>query len=443
MKLYPEQQAVVDKIITKLNQLHFQLLTGEVGVGKTYMGASIVKYWLENETNNVLIICPSQVRSKWSEVLASCNINLDNVQIVTKFNDLTINEHTHIIYDEIHLMKTRNRYFKKFNNRQGVKLVGLTGSIIDQDPNDLIKITQTFNKDEFGRNLFWPAKEPYMYGSTYIRILVEPLLTEGLSKDSVKAFANDNDKGDKTIINTHKISITMNDDESRFYKFLITRLASLNITPKSQLNILNEFLDRDPKASSFVTKRSKKDGEWKTNQYFIGEKLHGSDTKKLDALLSCLKKNKLQEKTLVYTLSDHMAKFVADQTGLAFISSKSPTAVDDINKTLKSSTVVVNILPILEGVDLNANNIIWYQTPLTLSQEVQGVGRICRLSSERTEKNVFYLYHENTMQKQQVEKIEDNHKLNNELIKKQDQTPGKVKYEVPTHIPLYHLTQYE
>ena len=62
------------------------------------------------------------------------------------------------------------------------------------------------------------------------------------------------------------------------------------------------------------------------------------------------------------------------------------------------------------------------QTILTLTQEIQGVGRILRLSSSSDDKTVIYLYHENTMQEEIVEKLRENHILNNEMINKKEST---------------------
>ena len=53
---------------------------------------------------------------------------------------------------------------------------------------------------------------------------------------------------------------------------------------------------------------------------------------------------------------------------------------------------------------------------------MQGVGRITRLSSSRNDKKVIYLYHENTMQETQTKALQENNKLNNEMIAKKDKS---------------------
>lgn len=77
IKLYPKQQEVVDNLLkTYQNPQHIArgrlYISGEMGVGKTYMGSVILK---KLQPKHALVLAPSTVLKKWQKVLASCNID--------------------------------------------------------------------------------------------------------------------------------------------------------------------------------------------------------------------------------------------------------------------------------------------------------------------------------------------------------------------------------
>ena len=183
--------------------------------------------------------------------------------------------------------------------------------------------------------------------------------------------------------------------------------------------------------TEFVQKSNRVDGKTWTRSYFIGEKLHKKSPMKDKILNDLLDQDEYKTKTLIYTFDNEVAKRIAEATNAKFVDTSNHfTAETEINEALEHSAVVINILNILTGVDLHANTIIWYQTPVSLTQDVQGTGRITRLSSATNEKNVIYLYHKNTMQEKQVNQLIENSKINNELIQKQknEETVEKKPY---------------
>lgn len=427
-KLYKKQKEKADIILKGLKSRDFILLTGEVGVGKTYMGTYIAKRWQEINTNDViLIISPKHVVSKWKNVLSLAQADMSRVILTDKVLKDNIDRADLIIYDEVHTIKTKIKHFSEHIETDG-KFIGLTGSIVDKDVNDITNITNFFSNDGLKFSRYSDVRRFYESKEQYIRFYIEPLFTVGLSKDDVREIQTDSDT---IIINTEELSIKMDGEESAFYNFVSQRLSSKKIAKHGQLEILNNFLDRVPNTSEFVRKTKwEETGQYNSDgkpikeaftlSYFIGELLHNKSTKKdkiLDELIE-----KYKSETIIYTLNDAVAERIGKNTKAIYIDTRKPNAVENINEIIKTKTVVININHILTGVDLHANNIIWYQTPLTLTQEIQGVGRILRLSSSLDDKTVIYLYHENTMQEEIVEKLRENHILNNEMINKKEST---------------------
>ena len=75
---------------------------------------------------------------------------------------------------------------------------------------------------------------------------------------------------------------------------------------------------------------------------------------------------------------------------------------------------------IKEGVELKANNVVWYSTPESAGLDEQACGRITRLHSEKTEKNFYYLYHKTTIQQELTNNIIRTNDINNIALKRDD-----------------------
>lgn len=428
-KLYPKQKEKADAIVKGFFHQDFILLTGEVGVGKTYMASYIVKKWQDEHVNmKFLIIVPKHVHNKWIDVLTSAGVNMNGIIIVNSFKKADIDEADFVVYDEIHEIKTKVKHFEDYV-KTNKKTLGLTGSIVDKSIKDITHLSNYFSNQ--GQK--YPLKKD-MYDiktdTKYIRFVIGPILTVGLSKEDVMETFTTMD--DKIIVNTENYSIDMDREESAFYNFVTSRMAKLEISQTQRMRYLNGFLDRVPSMTEFVQKTNKVDGKMQTRSYFIGEKLHKKNPMKDKIVSELLGKDEYSKKTLIYTFDNDVAKRIAETTNAEFVDTSDQfNAEEQINEKLENSAVVINILNILTGVDLHADTIIWYQTPVSLTQDVQGTGRITRLSSTTNEKTVIYLYHKNTMQEKQVNQLIENYKINNELIQKQKTEERKEKAYFP------------
>lgn len=431
-KLYKKQYEKAQLIYKGLAYRHFCLLTGEVGVGKTFMGTWVIREYLEdNPSKKVLVISPKHVISKWKETLELANVNMNDVKIKSTFSSNDLINVNFVVYDEIHTIKTKVKHFTDYIARDKTYVLGLTGSIIDKDINDITNITNFFSSGGSNFLRYIDAQKSFESKQKYVRNYIEPLLTVGLSKDDVKEIIDDTDEN-KIKIFTDEISITMTNEERAFYEFLTYRLQKLGLPPNKKLSILNAYLDRQKNTIQYIPKNFKekyidenKNECTRTNKlyYYIGDKLHRDTTQKDYEINKLLQK--YSNNVLIYTLDNEIAKRISNKTSAVYVDTSKTNAVNLINELVIDNPVVFNILPILEGVDLHADNIIWYQTPLTLVQEIQGVGRITRLSSSNNDKKVIYLYHQNTMQEDQIITLRENHKLNNEMIAKKENTEMK------------------
>lgn len=422
MILYDEQRKVVDKLMYFLPKYKFQLLTGEVGSGKTYMGSEIAKrYAVENK--RVLIVSPRQVVNKWNEVLKLTfednELYLENVVVSSNIakEDL-FDDYDLVIYDEIHLIKSRIRYLKEMRDVYPVEIVGLTGSIVDKDVSDITNLTNQF-ADKF-YDMY--SKSVFSTRYAFVRLFVQTFIAHGLSRDNIKTEVENTE----AIVNVHELSVKMNAEESAFYKFASRRMDSIGLSETRQIKLLNETLDRVTKSSTFSHKGL---------QYFVGERLVEKSSDKINQLKATLET--IDENALIYVTNGVVGREIEKQLNNCIFIDVTQN-IEDAEKTVNhhlingKKHVIINITKVTTGIDLHANHLIWYQTPMKLTQDIQGTGRITRLSSSNEEKHVYYLYHHNTKQEKLVKILKRNRELNNEMIKKQQTT------NVST-IPFQHL----
>lgn len=416
--LYAKQQEKVDIIFNRLEKQVLTFLTGEVGSGKTYMGTEVVRRLVDKDpTRRILIISPKQVVSKWEAVLESAGITLgDNVVVTVRFNEALINQFDVVIYDEIHTIKSKKNHFKSFIGNPNKHILGLTGTIVDSNIKDVTDITNYFSNKGKNYLRFTDHESLFKTRHKYIRLYIEPQMMVGVSRDDIEEI---NDESDKLIVHTKQVPITMTNEEIAFYNFMSKRLAKYDVDKRTTIEILNNFLDRTPEAKQFF-----KSGNL---NYYTGELLRDEVSAKELQLQRLLREQPTD--VVIYTLNDTVAKRVAKDNDITYVDASQLGSIDLINELVKQGPVVFNVLHVLTGVDIHANHIIWYQTPRSLTEENQGLGRITRLSSKRDDKYVTYLYYDNTLQETVVRELAENHKLNNEMINKQE--PNLKKSNLP------------
>lgn len=404
-KLYPEQQVAFDEIYQKLTKNNVALLTAEVGAGKTFIGTAIVNEYLKNNIDKIVIISPNQVISHWENVLSSAGI--ENVEVRSNVfkrgEKVDFSKYDLIIYDEVHEIKSKlNKIYE--SGFQG-DFLGLTGTIVDKSILELAGLMNNFSKyTSIIDYQTWKNNSGLYTGDfrgLYVQMYISREFCTKLDKKSIRE--------DLYKVNTSRKLIEMNSDERAFYTFMTSRMKTLGVSESRVRKVLNDTLDKTPDAREYATKNYE--------NYFVGYKLHKGDKKQAE-LIKMLENDK---STLVYTLNNELAKQISDENAnLVYVDSNNENAVELINDFLNDGkNVVLNILPLLTGVSFNSNKIIWYQTPTSLSQDEQGLGRITRLNSENTDKEIVYFGFNNTMQEELIEELQRNYEMNKSSVTKQ------------------------
>lgn len=421
LQLYDAQETALNLLLDaflgrgEIDKRNLMLLTGEVGSGKTYIAAKLIKEITDLKQRDVLIIIPDKrLKGKWNEVLHSAG--LYDYKILTKFNADTIDEYDLIIYDEVHTIKTKIKHFDQYFEDKNKIFLGLTGSAINKYVNEL---SDFFNyylarsgeldtyKDfkDSARHRYFNEADRYDYIENYLRYFY----CVPINKDQIEELISDGVK-----INTIKHDLDMNTEERAFYKFMTHRFKALNMTKNKTIYYLNRYLDQVEHEELVISVK----GE----NYYAGDPIVETNNIKIEKLKEILNNEK---SIIVYTFDDILAKSIAHEIdNLEYVDTrlsselKNVSSIDTINEKLKHTNVIVNVKNILLGFDIESNTAVFYQTPEDLETNVQAIGRITRLHNSMHEKTVHYLYHSNTVQEETINIIEKNNTLNNVLIGK-------------------------
>lgn len=125
-----------------------------------------------------------------------------------------------------------------------------------------------------------------------------------------------------------------------------------------------------------------------------------------------------KNRVLIYVRSNKIAKRISKVSQIPFLDD-----LDEINKTLQHSPVIINIKHFTVGVDLDADTIIWFQSPASVSEDIQGSGRITRqymIEEGNIKKTIIYLYNQNTLQEDWTNELASLYETNNNLSEKEE-----------------------
>lgn len=434
IKLYPVQQEAVDKVIKHFNKTNKDFLIGslasrygydlsklffltaEVGSGKTYMAAGVTLQYVA-QGKKVLVFSPPAVVSKWEEVLEitsenpNPNITIVNVEKHTTVKDFS--PYDLIIFDEVHLGSPT--LFKKLKGFGG-KVLGVTATLDGSTGKGSTKTKKRPAPTEIAENLFGKAetteflkKELKMTNHTQqLRYFIAPLLSFGATRSGIsKDLEMEEDMYD---VKYSEEKIALNEHENLFYQYLKKRFVTLELDNGRRVPILNDYFDRRPLKETVAVKRE---------NYFIGKPLVDSETKfkKIQEKLNEYKGSGTKKGVLIYTFDDGYAKDLADYLGETYVDcGKEKDPAKPVQELLAQNKVaVININHTLEGVDYQTDHLIFAQIPKDAPTEQQAVGRITRMSSERTTKYVSFVYF-NIPEYTGLVKTFTNHKKTNAVL---------------------------
>lgn len=440
-KLYPKQKELSDKLIKQFekdNEFNCLFLSGEMGVGKTHMSSYIIDYFNNKyKYGYIILLAPNNVYRKFKALLGDIlvkpsstdNLNEDNKvyffthrsfsaflnkadnetkkNISEKLNFLVIDESQELSYNNIQMINDLKNSCKK-----DLKLLCLTGTIFDGTLSKLENLLNTFYE-----------KYSYKYNIkdlfSFINVLWK-YISVSLSLDDLKEHTNLEDNNDiqQKIMPIDFVEI--DNEEKLFYDLVKNQLGNFYSTEYKDDNISKnelmasaylDFPDKD-----FYFKKNNKvedDTNLKISTYNIvslplTKKITIEDTNKYKRAKDILNDNKGQ-KTLIYINDDdfgkHLNKTLQKDGYLSEFVNKNDNLDIRINKIFETKDIVIiNPRLIKIGIDIQAENIIWYQLLTNVTDILQAQRRITRLNST-TESKIYFLGYDNTAQKRMLNYI--------------------------------------
>lgn len=451
-ELFEEQEKVLKQLQEQRDGFH--LLSGEVGVGKTHIAAAYINDYLEKDpTASILVIEPIDgvvenltklinvpVGDSWSSVSDGGVMITDDTSAIRADWDV-------IVFDEFHNMDKDSRVSRYPLDSESfpANVLAMTGTVSNTYPEQIWSTSKNYisryakmnGASEDMYQILSPVNPKGFPQMTVIRGMPEFFLEHVLDDCSVTLLRHDiKELGleEKMPVNKYAAGIELTDEDKLFYNFMTSRAYKIGISQSEQLHILDVAFNTNQK--DFVVHPSRTDGSWVVNYrlvdpnevdkskhdlLFLGRHDQPFVDKKID-FISNLHAEK-QEKILLYLNDDAYAGRIVDDlsakgVNAEFVDTRAKGAVSRINNS-DADVVIFDVNPIKEGVDLHANHVVWYSTPESAGVDEQACGRITRLSSEKVEKNFYYLYHKTTIQQDLTNNIIRTNEVNNVALKRE------------------------
>lgn len=453
--LFPKQEIIANLLIKNLHQ-NTLYLSGEMGVGKTY----IASYIASKLSKKTLIVCPVNVINKWKKVfLEYCpkrkiavydgKAEIDNniecliipqkklykyvKKITNNSSDFELYHYNlqnnrenvsnwnfnnyetdfdFIIVDEIHTYKSTHQAFAAmtyFIRMQHINALGLTGTLFDQDLANVVKLIGILNYD-FAKN---NQKTLRLFENTFNIALFNEwcwqYLAANISLTDVGITKKDNLDINQETMPLVGLSLT---PAQIAWQNLVRQT---NIVSKQRCEtLITNYLDL-PENKLPIVKRTSKLNDLGTRSirlYKFGMLLTPikiQETAKFKQLKNILMQN--PQKTLIFVQDENLCeKLASNLDNCTYLprSIKAKDAANVVNERLKQHNVNFIVVPskkITVGVDITtARNIIWYQVPNNVSDVLQANRRVLRLS-HLIKSKVWYLYYENTSQADTIHQV--------------------------------------
>lgn len=216
------QRVAVNKAISILNKYNGVIIADSVGLGKTYIGISLLKQYY-NSSEKILIICPASLYNMW---MNECSKNSLKVEIKTQ-EDIGRNgldkefmkDIKYILIDETHNFRndSSERFKELINHTANKKIIELTATPINNSIMDLYNIMSMFLKgDEFKDKLGVKDIKEYMKDYSNNKDKVNSIINEIMIRRS-RQFIKSKYFAEETL--------NLNDIE---FKFPTRKIYSIN-----------------------------------------------------------------------------------------------------------------------------------------------------------------------------------------------------------------------
>lgn len=457
VKLYETQEKIEQKILDNLYlPEHDRIyLSGEPGVGKTYIASKLIVDVHRKEPNSlILVVTPHQVVEKFASVIHEFSSNI-RIQVLTGTKDEIENKFDEIdvvivadkdlskvfkkyiddlknlsllVYDEVHTAKgVKLKILEQFcKENNGEKHLYMTGTIFDTGVKKLIQLIDITHAKFVDRAL----------DISYSRRRISTLTNE--YSDNIYGFMNaiwqyislsisleDTKKDNNSDINQSIAPIKYietNIEQKYFSDLISSQLKSLQIDLVKRNEMISDYLDNPEKELFINTKSAKRASRLRNDEIsFIGLSLKDSsikETAKYKRLKNIAKNNKgktilvyARDKDLITTLSKALNE---DNITASNVNTKLDNAetANSLKELLKvNNVVIVDYQKIATGIDVEADILVWYQLSNKIAEMIQAQKRIYRLSSKNST-IVHYLAYADSYQETIVNQVSNSAKFN-------------------------------
>lgn len=446
--LYDKQAEVVSEIDALLNEENnladnHVYLSGEMGSGKTYMGSKLVNDYIKRGYHGI-VISPKVNINKWHDLLNKSNIVKRkepfthpgsiydttlmafedlNTWLNKNPNGLPSMDKVFLIVDEIHLanrsklnafqtlfknIKKNGELLKTKRTEDGkmaefyvpnpdydFKGVYLTGTIMEGEKSNLDAIISTTHKENTRQ-----YDIEHQLRTNFPRFVYDiwSHISVAISLEDVQALEENREEIKQEVAPIN--AIDFNQEQQLFHDVIHQSLRDLGVKRADSLSV--SYIDNPNKDLLFKQNSRTSKTRIKGGQYTrLALPLSSIDFKKTSKYLKL--KQMIEEseddKILIYVnekeLIDELCHHLNSDGVSAFKLNnvKRENYSEYINTMFDSHKVgVVNPEHVNVGVDIHAEQLVWYQLMPQLDKMIQAQRRVCRLSSENNSLVTLFIY---------------------------------------------------
>lgn len=409
-KLYDKQQAIADEIIQEFKtpsdiasgQFY---LSGEMGSGKTYMGSYIANQFKDDY--NVIVISPQVNIKKWQSLL-------DDPVILTKKDDYNKNnrisliafEHLNmwlknqkpfnqdmlIIVDEVHLATNSKKdafdTLVSFASHGSSRMRGLylTGTIMEGEKRNIISIIRTTHPHLVSTKSINTIKNSF---EIFIFRIWQHISTS-VSLEDIQDLMENRQEIKQDVAPITPILLTT--EQRLFSDVVMSQLSDLQVPLNTARSETASFIDNPEKSPNYKVNSRPSYSKLKRPKYvdlaMPIKDVNFKSTSKFQNLLTLIQSSP-NDRILVYVNEKHLIDIIRHHLKDKGIDAFSIEGVpveeysEYINNQFMSHQVgIVDPSKVNVGIDIHAEQLVWYQLMPKLDKMIQAQRRVCRLSSE-------------------------------------------------------------
>ena len=312
MKLFDFQKDAVIDSISSLEKYGGIIVADVVGLGKSYIGSTILKYLQERDKTNALIICPPHLILMWEEYSDANNINAkiisrgklgrDNFSL-DKYSNCNL-----VLIDESHNFRNTNtksyNMLESFMIKNNPKVIMLTATPLSNDLLDIkhqLKLFPNGNEtsippaDEVGLDAFFKrfSKEKLDINKEEFRDFLQHVMIRRTRKYIIENYA-DRDENDKPYI-------TVNEKRQYFPK--------RDMSNPEQYDIDKVYIGKYDSIEQLLGNKSLKLARYVPGKYLLPE--YQNDEKYVDLFKSSISLEGLIRTSLLKRMESSVAAFAS------------------------------------------------------------------------------------------------------------------------------------